>query len=195
VPFTLLNGMTADDHGNLLVADSLLGYIWRVPAGGGEAELWLDLEAPGPPDPSPTNPPSANGVKFAPNGDLYVSIPIQSRIVRINVHRNGMPGRVSTFVQGPDITPDDFAFDEEGNLYLATEPSHSVMKISPCGEREVLVDASDGLMNTTAVQFSTRRGEAKELYITNGPIPAPGAKPSLMRMKVRERGYPVVLGW
>ncbi len=91
-----------------------------------------------------------------------------------------------------DVTPDDFAFDVRGALYLATEPSNSVEKISPDGTRETIASSVDGLMNTTAVLFGRYRGDRKTLYITNGPPPGtPGANPTLMKMDVEVPGLPI----
>ena len=35
------NGVTLDKEGNVYVTDTILGAVWRVPAGGGPAELWF----------------------------------------------------------------------------------------------------------------------------------------------------------
>ena len=44
------NGITLGPDGDVYVADSLLGRVWRVPAGGGDAVVWVenDLLAPRP---------------------------------------------------------------------------------------------------------------------------------------------------
>lgn len=194
--FTLFNGMTADDDGNLYIADSALGFVWRVPVGGGEAALWVDLHAPMDlsQPPSPTNPPGPNGIKFGPRGDLFVSISSQSRIVRVEMKRDGTAGAVSTYADGPDITADEFAFDRRGVLYLATEPSNSVLAIypdDPQHHREVIADASDGLANTTAVAFGRNMGDRDELFITNGPPPGYPGLPTLMKVRVDGRGLPL----
>ena len=35
------NGVTLDQRGNIYVTDTILGAVWRVPAGGGPAEPWF----------------------------------------------------------------------------------------------------------------------------------------------------------
>src|SRR5262249_39054569 len=54
-----LNGMTPDADGNLYLADSFLGVVWRVPAGGGTPSILIDLHAPG-----SLQLPGPNGIKF-----------------------------------------------------------------------------------------------------------------------------------
>src|SRR5262249_44226100 len=118
----VINGMTPDEDGNLYVTDSVLGVVWRVSAVGGAPAVWIDLHAPG----VPTFP-GPNGIKFDKHKrNLYVSISNLSEIVRIPVDDEGKPGTPAVFAS--NVTPDDFTFDEQGNLYLATEPSMSVMR-------------------------------------------------------------------
>ena len=52
-----------------------------------------------------------------------------------------------------NIPPDDFTFDRMGNLYLATQPAMSVVRIRPDGTMETIASSADGLQNTTAIRF------------------------------------------
>src|SRR6185295_9276928 len=72
----------------LYVADTILGLIWRSPAEGGTAEVWLDgpLLAPtGPGQPGPT------GVQVFRN-EILVANSSQGKIVAIPVEPDGSAG-------------------------------------------------------------------------------------------------------
>jgi sugar lactone lactonase YvrE len=180
-----LNGMTPDLFGNLYLADSFLGYIWRVPASGGAPQIWLDLHAPG-----NLMLPGPNGIKFDIfQQNLYVSVSYQGTIYRIPMN-NGQPGVPAVFASG--LTPDDFAFDLLGNLYVATEPSHSVVRVHLDGTMETLASAADGLQNTTAVRFGRRFDTILDLYILSAEIPpGPDSRPGVYRMYIGLPGLPV----
>lgn len=187
----MLNGMTSDKDGDLFVADSVTGFIWKAPAGGGEASVWVDLHAPG-----MLMPPGPNGIKLSPRGDLYVSITNQQKIVRIRMLPNGSAGPVTTVVQSSDLAPDDLAFDVSGNLYVANNnyltdpvPTSTIERIHPDGTRDVLAGPADGLFFTTAVQFGkTPRSDRHTIYFTNGAL---SPVPALMKLTVDNLGYPV----
>lgn len=188
----MLNGLAANEFGEHYVADSQGGFVWRVGAAGGEMELWKDVEAPlGPGVPSPDNAPGPNGLRLGPNGNIYLAISSQGRIVQIPINDDGSAGEMFTFVD--NVTPDDFAFDYKGNLYLATEPSNSVEMFSADGRTRVeLADYGDGLQNSTSVTFSLRNGELSDLYITNGGIEGYGDhQPSIMVLHLNKKGYPL----
>ena len=120
----LLNGMTPDDDGNLYIADSFAGVIWRVSSGGGTPVVWIDLHAPG----SLQGGLGPNGIKFDKyKRNLYVTLMKLQEIVRVPIDRDGEAGTPEIFVS--NITSsDDFCFDQIGNLYLATQGG----PVSPC---------------------------------------------------------------
>jgi sugar lactone lactonase YvrE len=186
-----LNGMTPDDDGNLYVADAFLGVVWRVPAGGGSPSQLIDfgvqargtLQLPGP-----------NGIKFDKyHRHLYVSVSTQGTIYRIPVNVDGSVGTPAVFVS--QVTPDDFAFDRVGNLYLATEPTMSVLRVAPDGTQETLASQADGLQNTTAVLFGRAGEDRLELYILSfgNPffLPPANQHPAIYKLDVGLPGLPV----
>jgi sugar lactone lactonase YvrE len=182
----LLNGMTPDDDGNLYIADSFAGVIWRVSSEGGTPVVWLDLHAPG----SLQGGIGPNGIKFDKHQrNLYVTINNQGAIVRIRVDRDGQPGTPETFATG--LTTDDFCFDEQGNIYLATQPGQSVLRISPDGTKETLASAADGLQNTAAVLFGRHGKERHDLYILSGIFGGSGSRPGVYVLHVGRPGLPV----
>jgi len=181
-----LNGMTPDFFGNLYLTDAFLGYVWRVNASGGAPEIWLNMNAPG-----NLMAPGPNGIKFdALKLNLYVSVSNQGTIYRIPVSQNGSPGEPVVFASG--LTPDDFCFDLLGNLYVATEPSKSVVRILPNGQQQTIASAADGLQNTTAVLFGRVGSTILDLYILSATLPpVPGGTAGVYRLQVGLPGLPV----
>ena len=182
-----LNGMTPDGAGNLYLADAFLGVVWRVPASGGAPVVWLDLHAPG-----NLMAPGPNGIKFDMlKRNLYVSVSFQGTIYRIPVDTAGNPGTPVPFATG--LPPDDFTFDRTGNLYVATEPAMSVVRISPDGTQTTVASAADGLQRTTAVLFG-RVGEANlDLYVLSFGLPGDPlpSNPGVFQIEVGLPGLPV----
>lgn len=181
----LLNGMTPDDDGNLYIADSIAGVIWRVSSSGGTPVVFVDLHAPG-------NFPNitANGIKFDKHKrNLYVTMTAQGTILRVPIDRDGQPGTPEVFAT--NVTPDDFCFDELGNLYLATQPGMSVLRIHPDGTREILASAADGLQRTSAVLFGRRGEQRLNLYILSGLFGQPGSQPAVFVLHVGLPGLSV----
>jgi sugar lactone lactonase YvrE len=180
-----LDGMTPDGAGNLYLADAFLGYVWRVPAKGGTPEIWLDLHAPG-----SVSLPGPNGIKFDLfKRNLYVSVSLQGTIYRIPLGNHGQAGTPVPFVT--NVTADDFAFDLLGNLYVATEPSMSVVRVHPDGAVETIVSAADGIQNTSAVLFGRDGFTQLELYILSFGLPPATSRPGVYRVFVGLPGLPV----
>jgi sugar lactone lactonase YvrE len=181
-----LDGMTPDFLGNLYLADAFLGYVWRVSAFGGTPEIWLDMHAPG-----SLQAPGPNGIKFDLfQQNLYVSVSYQGTIYRIPMEENGSAG--TPVVYASNLTPDDFAFDLLGNLYVATEPSLSVVRIFPNGAQETIASAADGLENTSAVLFGRNGAAILDLYILSAAEPpVPTSHPGVYLLDVGLPGFPV----
>jgi sugar lactone lactonase YvrE len=184
---SLPNGLV-HDHDRLYVADSSLGVIWRVPAGGGAPEVFASgpLLAQ-----APNGLPGPNGLKLF-HGELYASNPSQGIIVAVEVLPDGSAGAQRIHAEGTFC--DDFAFDVHGNLYCGTDPFNTLDRIAPDGTITTLLTAADGLDGPTATAFA-RNGDRDELYITNGAFPffpREGApRPSLMRVEIGVPGAPL----
>ncbi|MGA2736540.1 MAG: SMP-30/gluconolactonase/LRE family protein [Bryobacteraceae bacterium] len=180
-----LDGMTPDVFGNLYLADAFLGYVWRVSCSGGTPEIWLDMHAPG-----SLQAPGPNGIKFDLfQQNLYVSVSYQGIIYRIPMKGSSAGTPV---VYASNLTPDDFAFDLLGNLYVATEPSMSVVRISPNGTQETIASAADGLENTSAVLFGRNGAAILDLYILSASEPPVATShPGVYLLDVGLPGFPV----
>ncbi|HEX2643043.1 MAG TPA: SMP-30/gluconolactonase/LRE family protein [Thermoanaerobaculia bacterium] len=181
-------------RGDLYVADSSLSRVWRVPAEGGEAEVWLEspLLAGALVDGQPL--PGANGLKVF-HGEVYVATSAQGTIVAIPIEPDGSAGEprihgVLPAGQGCD----DFSFDVHGSLYCATDPSNTVVRLDPDGTTEILLTAADGLDGPTATAFGRTGQDRFNLYITNGAFPffSTTHRPSLMRLHLGVPGAPPI---
>lgn len=160
------NGIAFDSAGNLYVADSNLGVIWRLAPGISQATLWSESPLLAPTGASFMNfpLPGANGVKVR-HRRVYVSNTSTDTIVTIPVRPDGESGQGAIKFSG--IEADDFAFAADGDLYVAENPPSELVRVTPSGDVTPLATRADGLDNPSAVAFDPRPGERKQLYITN----------------------------
>lgn len=186
---SMLNGITADASGNLFVAESKRGAIWRVRADLQTTEKWLEhrLIAARPqavrlPDGKvETLNVGANGLHFLRN-ELYISVSGQATIVRVSVLPNGAAGKPKIFLK--KVFTDDFAFDTNGELFLtANHESILTAKIERVTKRKkfvILADAKNDLQQPSAIAFD-RSGA---MYLTNLGLFGATQKPSLQKLKI-----------
>lgn len=142
----LPNGLALDPHtGAFYVTDSVLGTIWRVPAGGGTAQAWstaTELAA--------TGFLGANGLKFHGNA-LWVTNFDKGTVLRIPVGRDGRPGPIATRATGL-AGIDDFAFTGQGDRILAALNAPNVVAlIQPDGTHAAVLTSADGLQGPTSI--------------------------------------------
>ncbi len=111
----------------------------------------------------------ANGMQIGPDGRLYVAQAFGSQITAIDVDS----GELETISpQGGSIVgPDDFGFDDAGNLYVTEVMSARVSVRSPSGEVRVLADGMPNANGITVYQNRIfmdehrRGGRLFELYL------------------------------
>lgn len=179
----LPNGIVLDDD-EIYVADTSQGLIWRVPAEGGTAEVWLDHPLLKLPAGAPAGSPGPNGVKIF-KGELYISHSTAGTIIAVPINRNGTAGtpRIHAHLPAPSGC-DDFSFDVHGALYCVTNPFRTLVKINQDASTEVLLTAADGLDGPTATAFGRKGKDRFNLYITNAAFPflSTTHQPSLMRL-------------
>ena len=114
-PFACTNYPAFDRNGNMYVSDSgdwsdqINGRICRIPAGGGEAELWY---------PEPVDTPNAIALDAAEE-HLYFVETFGPGIARIAINPDGTAGAFERVVHMPRHVPDGIAFDTEGRLWIA----------------------------------------------------------------------------
>lgn len=80
----------------------------------------------------------ANGIRFGPDGRLYVAQAFGSQISAVDPHSGDV---LAVAPQGgPIIGPDDLAFDSRGTLYATEVMSARVSARTPSGEVRVVAD-------------------------------------------------------
>lgn len=184
---SLPNGI-AYHKGHLFVADSNQGAVWRVDADGcSPPEIWSDDDLLAP---LPDFFPGPNGLQIYED-EVYVAVSDRAHIVAIPIKHHGHAGQPRVHADGVAI--DDFAFDVEGNLYGTTDPFNTVVRVSPEGDVDVLLDADDGLDGPTSVAFGVKN-KKKTLFIANASFPffnpiVEERDPSIMSYDVGIRGY------
>ncbi|MBV1862244.1 MAG: hypothetical protein KUG77_27745 [Nannocystaceae bacterium] len=182
LPVTAIPNGIAKRGRTVYVADSFFeGKIWAVPLNGGEPYVWAEHPLL---DGDPSIPfPGPNGVQIF-RQELYVSNSNTAQIIAFPFPEGGEPRVVA------DVGCDDFAFDRERNLYCGTDPHNTVLRVSPNGDVETLLDAGDGLDGPTAVLFGRYGVDRFGLYIANAAFPffSSDPHPSLMRLQLDVRG-------
>jgi len=181
--------------GYVYVADSSLPRIWRVPAAGGPAQVWLEDPLLQQPQPIPGSLPlpGANGLQFF-RQELFVANSGLGTIVAILFEPDGTAGppRIHAHLPAP-MGGDDFAFDAGGAIYCTTDPFNTLLKIAPDGSTsQILLTAADGLDGPTAAAFGRVGDDRFNLYITNSAFPffSTTHAPKLMRLHLDVPGAP-----
>ncbi len=157
-----LNGMTVHpDSRRLLVAESRSGRIYAVATDSGAVDVWLSDDRL---KPIPNvRDPGANGIKLF-EGSVYISSTAHDRLYRGAINPDGSIEALSLFAD--NLRADDFAFDVEGNLYVATHPANSLVRLSQSGDRVTLGDLSGGVVCPTAVAFGRTADDERCIYVT-----------------------------
>ncbi|PSB13860.1 gluconolactonase [filamentous cyanobacterium CCP1] len=187
-----LNGLTPLKGDSYLIADSYRGAIWQLNAAAKTVSIWL--EHPALARSSTENEfPAVNGLKVFGN-TLYASNTEKMQIVKIPIQPDGQPGEPEIFLQAVNL--DDFAFDQEGNLYGTTHIYNSVVKITPDGSVTTIAQAKQGMTGSTALAFGQREDDRTSIYVvTNGGMsfpPSTGLEPAkVVRLDVGIAGYPL----
>jgi sugar lactone lactonase YvrE len=138
------NGLALGADGNLYVADSALGIIWRVPAGGGTPTAWASG-----PELAPAGFIGANGLKVH-DGAVWVTNTDRGTVLRIPIGPDGVAGPIQTVATGL-AGIDDFAFTRQGDIIAALNTPSELAVIQPDGTQTIVLTSADGLSNPTSV--------------------------------------------
>ncbi|MDX2217281.1 MAG: hypothetical protein SFY66_28700 [Oculatellaceae cyanobacterium bins.114] len=164
-----LNGITLLDSDRLLIADSYKGAIWQLNISEKTVQVWLEHPHLARSSPDQVFP-AVNGLKIF-EGVLYASNTEKMQLVKIPIV-DGQPGEPGVFVT--PINLDDFAFDQQGNLYGTTHVYNSVVRIAPEGTVTIIAAAAEGLSGSTALAFGKGEGDRTSVYVTtNGGMSFP----------------------
>ncbi|MFB6878319.1 hypothetical protein [Streptomyces sp. NPDC056323] len=155
---SLPNGLALDGRSGLLyAADSALGTVWRVPAGGGAPTRWATAA-----ELRPAGFLGANGIKIH-NGAVWVTNLDRGTVLRVPLTCRGGAGPLETRATGL-VDIDDFAFTgADDTLLAAINKENEVALVRPDGTHSVVLTAADGLQNPTSIAI--RGGTA---YIASG---------------------------
>jgi hypothetical protein len=150
------NGMALDERsGQLYIADSIRGAIWRAPVSGGNAELWAAGD-----ELSPTSILGANGLKIR-GGFVWVSNSDQKTLLRYPIERDGTAGSAQTAASGHAL--DDFTFVGDSEVVAAAlNLEDELALIGPDGSYQTVLTAADGLQTPSAVLVQPGR-----IYVLN----------------------------
>jgi hypothetical protein len=142
------NDMALDDQtGDLYVADSLLGVVWKVPTQGGAPLIWATGPAL-----ERTSFFGANGIAVHHHA-VWVSNTDQDTIVEIPIRADGGAGSIRPVVTGLAGGLDNFTvFGPDDTILATVDRSSQVVLIRPGGHPQVVLTAADGLSNPTDVK-------------------------------------------
>jgi DNA-binding beta-propeller fold protein YncE len=144
------NGMAIDERsGELYIADSIRGAIWRAPISGGDAEVWAAGQ-----ELAPLSILGANGLKVH-GGFVFVSNSDHKTLLRYPIGSDGAAGAVQTVASGYAL--DDFTFVEDTDVVAAAlNLEDQVALIRPDGSFQPVLTA-DGLQTPSAVLVRSGR--------------------------------------
>ena len=130
--------ITFDAAGNAYITDVNFPVIWRVPPGGGEAQLWfVDPRLQGAHF-------GTTGARVAPDGrDLYFGMclstsphtPLEGVIYRMPID-TPTASAVTEVFRSPDSCPLGLAFGASGKLYVSLFLANQVLVLGPGGTEE-----------------------------------------------------------
>jgi DNA-binding beta-propeller fold protein YncE len=168
------NGMALDDrNGELYVADSALGTIWKVPARGGAPTAW----ATGP-SLAELSFAGANGLVIHGNavwaGNLDKGI-----IVRMPIRGDGSAGPAELEATGLNGGLDDFSVIGRNTIVATLNMADEVVQVQPGQPPQVLLTAADGLSTPTSVRLRN-----DTIYVTSAAY-FTGTDPNLLVTHLR----------
>jgi hypothetical protein len=168
-PGGLPNGMALDDrNGNLYVADSALGTVWKVPARGGAPTAW----ATGP-SLAEVSFAGANGLVMHGNA-VWVGNLDKGAIVRIPILSDGSAGPAESEATGLRGGLDDFCVVGRHTIVAALNMADEVVEIQPGQRPRALLTAADGLSAPTSVRLRNHT-----MYVTSAAY-FTGTDPNLL---------------
>ncbi|MFO0763067.1 MAG: SMP-30/gluconolactonase/LRE family protein [Byssovorax sp.] len=132
------NDLAFDDDGNLYVTDSFQATIFRIPAGGGEAQIWFQ-------SPALVSPPGMiglNGLRIGPHGnEIYFTVTatlasgggegVIYKLPLVDQPAEEDLELVHSYPAGEG--PDGIAFGQHGKLYVALAMSNQVSVLNRHG--------------------------------------------------------------
>jgi sugar lactone lactonase YvrE len=169
----------------VLVADSVLGSVWAVDAATGRYGMVLDFDELAPPANS-SIPLGVNGIHIR-NGYLYWSNTAAQAVYRAKITSAGTlaGGARPELVARLETVVDDFAVDEQGQVWITTNIGNTVELVGKSGKIRTAVGdiGSLAVAGDTAAVFGRGKKDKEVLYVVtcgalvrpvNGTITEPG---------------------
>jgi sugar lactone lactonase YvrE len=189
--------------GALYVTDYVQGLIWRVPPGGGRAQVWLtDARLDG-------GMFGTSGIVLEPNlRSLLVTQassqgpgtgnPTTGRLYRLPILPNGAPGALEQLWEsGPAEAPDGFAVARSGNIYIALvgPGANQIVEVSSQGAELTRFPTSHNGADGSPVPFdepSSVQFDGTRLIVTNlSYIAGDATHQALLDVESGELGQPI----
>jgi sugar lactone lactonase YvrE len=185
--------------GDLYVTDIDQASIWRVPSGGGPAQLWFTdarLESVYGP----------NGIQFEADGRTLLftntaSNPsagnsLTGRLYELPVLPDGTPGELTQLWESrPLDAPDGFALARSGNVYVALAGTSQMVLVSPAGEELARTPATAADNEAQEVPFDGPASVAflgERLLVSNqSPIAGNSSSWAVLDVFAGEPGLPL----
>ena len=192
---SFLNGLTlvAQSSPYLLAADSGLGVVWSINHYTGEYRVVLDNELLKP-APGQIAVLGINGLHTR-DGYLYFTNSFQYVFARVQISHQGTATGPYEVVADIGLG-DDFAFDTDGNAYIAQDPGGALEQVTPAGKVTVLAGNTNStiLEGDTAAAFGRTKQDSNTLYVvTNGGIAGHPTGSSIVGGKVLTVDLPDLL--
>ncbi|KAJ1325393.1 SMP-30/gluconolactonase/LRE family protein [Microdochium nivale] len=179
----LLNGAIplGDCHGSILVADSVVGVVYKINPLSGAQQVAVDVPEMKASDPDAALQLGVNGIKMYA-GHLYWSNSNTRKIHRVAINKktgSSPDGAVvDTVASFPEIQIiDDFAIDpREGTIYVAAMFDNEILLVRPDGSVAVVLGnpGEFTVAGPTALAFGVTDSDRHILYATtNGAMVAP----------------------
>ncbi|HEX8072587.1 MAG TPA: hypothetical protein VF546_21745 [Pyrinomonadaceae bacterium] len=146
----LPNDIAFDAAGNLYETDSFQATIWRIPAGGGQPQIWFQSAAL-------DTPFGANGLRLSPDGTrVFFAVTAEGvgpmgnflggKIYTLPLVNSPQAGDLQVFYQYNGDAPDGIAFGRSGLLYvvLAAPFNSGVSILRPDGTQAARLGNAPG---------------------------------------------------
>lgn len=182
-----LNGVLSLSPGELAIADSITGVIWKIDVDAKTVEPWIQNELLEPISQS-DGIPAANGLKIF-DGYLYISNSARKLLMRMPISESVDVGQLEKVYE--NVVMDDFAFSKNGTIYSSTH-GDNVFRIQPNGDKQIIADIEQGVLGSTAVAFGETSADSEKLYVIgDGGLFAGGElqPATIVRLDVNEKGY------
>lgn len=156
------NGLSIGPDGQLYVADSRLGRIWRVDPTSGAVSIAVEDDLLRP-RPFVALAPGANGVGFR-GDEMIVTVSDRAMVLGFRIAGDGsfaLPVVLATGIPG-----DGLAIDAAGTLHVTTHPYDSVVRIAEDGTETLVATGEQGISGASDAAFGTGATDTGTLYVT-----------------------------